>query len=137
MTAIKLETLALRGVTVLTGGKTNQVRAGFGCAAEQPPAPLSMRHPSPGCRAEAEPEPIPAVNGGVDASATRAGRSDSPAGVLSASSHGSRPITASAWRRQAFLRNRPFAGRAKAATAGASRCVMALPAARTRRTAAR
>jgi hypothetical protein len=49
MAVTNLTTLVLRGVTVVTGGVAVQTRRGWGYQAlVQPPALVSMRHPSPG-----------------------------------------------------------------------------------------
>lgn len=86
MAATKPEALVLRGVSVLGDGKAAGLRCGFYAANEQMPmVPLSMRHPSPGCREDRTEPPqqqIRRVANAADCSAVRAGRPGSPAGVL-------------------------------------------------------
>jgi hypothetical protein len=79
MAVMTREALVLRGVSVVRDGNTAMVRQGSDNPAK-PEAPaflISMRHPSPGCQGQNDPGrhyPSDAVS--------RAGRSDSLAGVL-------------------------------------------------------
>lgn len=84
MALITLETLVLRGVSVLVGGKT-WARSGFGYPAkgQAPVVRLTSNHPSPSCLV-GMPEPgrqqTAANHRGADAATSRAGRPHSLAG---------------------------------------------------------
>jgi len=87
MAVKKLESLVLRGVSVLRDGQTDNLRLGTGYSAigQNRPANLTMRHPSPDSRQEftapaAVIEPAATDRGG-DAGVGGAGRSHWHAGV--------------------------------------------------------
>src|SRR5262245_66492503 len=86
MAAKNMESLVLRGVSVLGGGKAVELCLGSYVAdVQMPRGPLSMRHPSPGCeedRTEPPQQRIRNRRNGADRAAVRAGRPGSPAGVL-------------------------------------------------------
>jgi hypothetical protein len=81
--ALNLKSLVLRGVLVLVGEKAVGLRLDFSYAAraQNPEVPFSMR-PGSCARPEPQPEQWNIDAKAVDASASRAGRSDSFAGVL-------------------------------------------------------
>jgi hypothetical protein len=85
MASISLESLVLRGVSVLRDGQNVDLRRGTSVAAVVQPLEvvISMRHPSPGCRQAFEPAggPDHAVDTDM-AEACGAGRSRSSGGVL-------------------------------------------------------
>jgi len=84
MAMITGETLVLRGVSVVRDGNTARVRQGSGDPAklEAPAFLISMRHPSPGCRASLAQDQTEIGRHYPSDARSRAGRSDSLAGVL-------------------------------------------------------
>jgi len=86
MAAKNMESLVLRGVSVLGGGKAVELCLGsYATDVQMPRGPLSMRHPSPGCeenRTEPLQQRVRNRRNGADRAAVRAGRPGSPAGVL-------------------------------------------------------
>lgn len=86
MAAKKLESLGLRGVSVVGDGMAVELRLGsYAANMRMPMVPLSMRHPSPGCREDQTEPPQQRIRhaiSGADDAATRAGRPGSHAGVL-------------------------------------------------------
>jgi hypothetical protein len=105
MAGFNLECLVLRGVAVLSDGSAVRVRLGTGYPAEdQPPASLSMRHPSPGwAQGFDKPDgqrPNHADQSRVPGAANGAGRSRSRAGLLRRSTAigGPKPMAATTLR---------------------------------------
>src|SRR5437879_4233980 len=87
MAVFTLESLVLRGVAVLRGGPTVNLRLGTSAVAKRTSGiPFSMRHPSPGCRQEFNRPADRPDRVGYDPAGVAApgiGRSRSRAGVLS------------------------------------------------------
>ncbi len=103
MLAYTLESLVLRGVSVLRDGQANGVCLGTSQAtARSPEVRVSMRHPSPGypqAQPNAHAERLVVAKRDADDAAFGAGRSRGLAGVLSRRSPASRAgRTAPCWR---------------------------------------
>jgi hypothetical protein len=131
MVAFTLESLVLRGISVLRDGQAVELRRGTSYAAVPTPEIVnSMRHPSPGCLAFNRPLTWqdPTLGDEDEAKATGAGRSLSRAGVPSRS-----PARIAGW----AIRSRmsPNVGGPKPVAVGAVGLIRALPTASTGKTA--